>query len=372
MDNSYFRELSYFPPGDEKQKVRIQRFFMSLGFYILCAIPLGISVYFDLLPSRVMLNWVACSIVGNLTFYSAMRLNFNKRFKDPSLTIHQLILASSLVLYLQIYAGPLRGGYLMALMLAFAFGCFKLTRRELLGLTLLTVLAYLATIPLIKKVDGVHFNLAVELTLWITFSVFMPSLALVASTFSGLRQKLSETNQKLTYLNRYDSLTGVNNRAYFNEKYDLEWRRSQRSRGMIALLVIDIDHFKCVNDTFGHLAGDACLKHVAKIIVEAARRPTDDAFRYGGEEFMVLLANTDAQGAAHIGEIIRSKIEASEIVFDGKQISLTISAGVSAAIPEPGSTCDVLIACADRAMYQAKENGRNRVSVYGQEVHRIP
>jgi diguanylate cyclase (GGDEF)-like protein len=260
----------------------------------------------------------------------------------------------------------------MALMLAFAFGCFKLTRRELLGLTLLTVLAYLATIPLIKKVDGVHFNLAVELTLWITFSVFMPSLALVASTFSGLRQRLSETNQKLTYLNRYDSLTGVNNRAYFNEKYDLEWRRSQRSRGMIALLVIDIDHFKCVNDTFGHLAGDACLKHVAKIIVEAARRPTDDAFRYGGEEFMVLLANTDAQGAAHIGEIIRSKIEASEIVFDGKQISLTISAGVSAAIPEPGSTCDILIACADRAMYQAKENGRNRVSVYGQEVHRIP
>lgn len=360
--------FSYFPPGDEKQKVRIERFFMSVGFYLLCVIPVGLSVYLELLPLRVMLIWIGWALVGNGMVYAAMRSNLNKRAKDPSLTIPQMLLSIGLVLYLQIYAGPARGGYLLALMLAFAFGCFRLKTSQLIWLTLLTVITYVGTIPIIKELEGARFNPRVELTLWVAFSIFMPSLALLTGSFSGLRKKLSDANQKLTDLNHFDGLTGVKNRAYFDEKYDLEWRRSQRNRDTIGLLMVDIDHFKCINDAYGHPGGDDCLKRVAAIIREAVRRPTDDAFRYGGEEFVVLLANTDLLGAAHIAEVIRRQIETAEISVDGKKIPVTVSIGVAAMTPDCGYASEALIVNADRALYQAKDGGRNRVHVFSTTV----
>ena len=373
MDISSFRRFSIYPPGDEKQRVRIQRFFMSAGFYGLCVLPVGLSVHVEILPLHVMFIWIACSIIGNGAIYATMRLNYNKRFRtDPSLTIPQLVLAISLVLYLQIFVGQARGGYLLAIMLAFTFGCFKLKTRQMIWLSVLTMLAYGATMPIIREIEGARFNPAVELTIWVAFSMFLPSLALVAGSFSELRKRLLDANQKLLDLNHFDGLTGVKNRTYFNEKYDLEWRRSQRSNASVGLLMVDIDHFKQINDTYGHVGGDACLKRVAAIIREAARRPTDDAFRYGGEEFVVLLAATDSQGAAYIGEVIRGQIETSEIIFDGKKIPVTVSIGVSAMVPESGVSSDALIVKADSALYQAKDSGRNRMCVFLEKMSDKP
>ncbi|RZK01545.1 MAG: hypothetical protein EOO46_19990, partial [Flavobacterium sp.] len=113
-------------------------------------------------PSIVSLNF---QTLGNGIIYSMLRFNFNKRFADPSLTIPQMLLSIGLVLYLQIYAGQARGGYLLALMLAFAFGCFKLKTAQLLWLTFLTVAIYVCTIPIIMQIEGSRFNPAVELAL---------------------------------------------------------------------------------------------------------------------------------------------------------------------------------------------------------------
>jgi diguanylate cyclase (GGDEF)-like protein len=364
MDIAKLTKFSIFPPDDKKQKIRIQVLFMSVGFYALCAVPIGLSVYLGLLPQRVMLVWAACTAIGNCLIYIAMRWNFNKRSGDPSLTMLQVALAIGLTFYIQSYAGPLRGAFLLATMLAFAFGCFKLTTRELLRMALLASAAYAATIPFIKTLEGARFNPAAELVLWVTFSVLLPSLAVLTGTFSDLRKKLMLANRTLRELNRFDGLTHAKNRAYFNERYEVEWRHAQRTRCSLGMLMIDIDHFKHINDTCGHVAGDACLVHVAAIIGDTVRRSTDDAFRYGGEEFAVLLATTDAVGAAHIAEIIRYRIETAEMNFNGQKIPITVSIGVAALIPESGAVTDLLIINADRALYQSKESGRNRVSVF--------
>lgn len=339
---------------------------MSAFFYVLCLVPVGLSVYLDLLPLHVMLVWITFSVIGNGIIYSMLRFNINKRFHDPSLTIPQMLLSIGLVLYLQIYAGQARGGYLLALMLAFAFGCFKLKKAQLLWLTFITVAIYVCTIPIIMRIEGPRFNPAVELALWTAFSIFMPSLAILAGSFNCLRKQLMEANQKLTDPNNFDGLTGVKNRSCFNQQFDHEWRRSQRTGDAVSLLMIDIDNFKTINDTYGHLGGDACLKRVATIIKDAARRLTDGAFRYGGEEFAVLLAATDVASANSIANTIRKLVEEANIVFDGKRIPVTVSIGVATMTSDETNpqANDILIVHADNALYQAKKRGRNRVCTF--------
>lgn len=174
---------------------------------------------------------------------------------------------------------------------------------------------------------------------------------------------LSEASDKLKDLSHTDGLTGAKNRAHFNEKLDAEWQRALRSGRSIGLLMIDIDHFKHINDTYGHLVGDACLKQVARTIGHAVRRATDDSFRYGGEEFVVMLPGSDLHGALGLGEAIRGQVEALALVFDGVEVPLTISVGVACVVPDFEMNRDALIGAADSAMYQAKRNGRNRVCV---------
>jgi diguanylate cyclase (GGDEF)-like protein len=289
------------------------------------------------------------------------------RFSDPNLTVPHMLLSIGLVLYLQIYAGQARGGYLLALMLTFAFGCFKLKRFQVIWLSLVTVIAYVCTIPIIMEIERERFNPAVELVLWVAFGIFIPALAMLTSSFKTLHKHLIEANQKLTDLNNFDGLTGVKNRSCFNQQFEHEWRRSQRSSNAVSLLMIDIDHFKSINDTYGHLGGDVCLKQVANLIKNAARRTTDGAFRYGGEEFAVLLAATDAAASIRVAESIRKLVEDGGIFFNDKPIAITVSIGVATVVPSETQehSGEMLIVQADEALYQAKKNGRNRVCVYG-------
>lgn len=177
-------------------------------------------------------------------------------------------------------------------------------------------------------------------------------------------RSLSAANNKLKDLSHIDALTRVKNRAYFDEKFDMEWRRAHRGIYSIGLLMLDIDHFKDVNDSYGHLGGDACLRQVAETISLAIRRPGDDVFRYGGEEMAIILSNTDAKGAAHIGETIRCEVEALEIEFEDKKIRVTVSIGAASMVPEDSSGGSALVGNADKALYQAKHDGRNRVCIF--------
>lgn len=176
-------------------------------------------------------------------------------------------------------------------------------------------------------------------------------------------QELKSANKRLEEMTAIDGLTQVKNRAFFDRQLADEWRRNARERHDMSLLLLDVDHFKKVNDTYGHLAGDACLKHMAQLCRESLNRPGDFVARYGGEEFAVLLCHTHLEGAQVVAERMRKTVEATPVVWEGKPIPLTVSIGVSSIVPQPHDDMKGLIQKADEALYAAKHEGRNRVMV---------
>lgn len=173
--------------------------------------------------------------------------------------------------------------------------------------------------------------------------------------------KLSEAHIILKELNTMDAVTGIRNRQYFDEVLDQEWRRARRQGYDISLLLLDIDHFKRVNDTYGHLAGDECLASVAKEVDEMFNRPSDVVARYGGEEFAVVLPYVSEDNALRLAEQLRELIEGTTYEADGHKLGVTISIGVATVTPDEENAPRDLIGWADQVLYEAKSTGRNKV-----------
>lgn len=177
-----------------------------------------------------------------------------------------------------------------------------------------------------------------------------------------LRNELREKNLQLEALSVTDALTGLRNRRFAEWFLARELERVHRHGNALSLLLADLDHFKQVNDTHGHAAGDAALRHVAALLAEQVRK-TDVCARWGGEEFLMALAQVPLAGAISLAERQRAAVEAAPLDLPGGQrIELTVSIGVAAAVPADASPAD-LLAAADRALYEAKGGGRNRVAV---------
>jgi diguanylate cyclase (GGDEF)-like protein len=177
-------------------------------------------------------------------------------------------------------------------------------------------------------------------------------------------ETLRHKNEELETLSVTDVLTGLHNRRRLMESLTDEVRRSQRLKHTFSVLMVDVDHFKKYNDTFGHLAGDGVLARVAALLREATRE-VDDVARYGGEEFLVMLPETGMTEALEIAERVRARVAAE--VFPGRRI--TVSIGVSE-FPLYGNTPEQVIAAADEALYEAKREGRDRVRRAGLKLVR--
>ncbi len=200
-----------------------------------------------------------------------------------------------------------------------------------------------------------------------------------------LQQQLQRERSQLNLLNRHlekqaltDELTDLANRRSFFEHLHEEWRRARRDRQYLALVMIDVDHFKDFNDTYGHQAGDECLKQLAVVFRQHVRRAGDVAARLGGEEFVLLLPETTPQSACEAAEALRKGVAGMEIRIPQQGLlvghHISISCGIAAAVPERELNPESLLARADKALYQAKALGRNRVacSVAGDAVENCP
>jgi len=192
----------------------------------------------------------------------------------------------------------------------------------------------------------------------------------ITKPFSPIVVKLRVRNQiqiitqmrTIERLSMIDQLTNLPNRRFFDERLEMEWKQAIREKTNISLLMIDLDHFKGINDKYGHQQGDLVLRAFSDLFHKSLKRPGDFSARWGGEEFVVLLPNTSAEGAVEIAEIIRKNVEDHLIQCDnGIQIKTTISIGVNSLTPVTDSSIDAFISNADKNLYSAKQAGRNRV-----------
>ena len=186
-------------------------------------------------------------------------------------------------------------------------------------------------------------------------------------TIEKEKEELLSLNKELDRQASTDGLTGVANRRYLNEFVEREWARSIRENTMISVIMVDLDFFKAYNDNYGHLAGDECLKQVARQMKSNIKRPADLVARYGGEEFAIILPNTDVEGAEVIAEACRKSVEDLAIVHGASAVSsfVTVSLGVACSREAQCRAATDLFAEADSALYKAKQLGRNRVAVFG-------
>ena len=172
---------------------------------------------------------------------------------------------------------------------------------------------------------------------------------------------LREAQEALEVIATHDSLTGLANRRLFERALTVEFGRGARQRSPLSLVMVDIDYFKRYNDTYGHVAGDHCLTEVAQALKGCCQRKADLAVRYGGEEFAVLLPDTDIHGALAMAEQIRRSVMQRNIAHSGSPVGcVTVSLGCYAFVPTGRDSIEMFIERADAALYQAKATGRNR------------
>jgi diguanylate cyclase (GGDEF)-like protein len=176
---------------------------------------------------------------------------------------------------------------------------------------------------------------------------------------------LKQQSDRLRRLANRDGMTGVFNRRALDEILDVEFRRHMRVGAPLGLAMLDVDFFKAYNDCYGHLQGDDCLRHIASTIVSATRRPAESVCRYGGEEFMVVLPNCNAEQTLHYGNWLLEQIHRLALPHQRSELGIvTISVGITSQIPSESNSIQELIQYCDEALYKAKHQGRDRVCVY--------
>ena len=212
-----------------------------------------------------------------------------------------------------------------------------------------------------KRKDGIMFPLSVSVSDKViggrhVFTSVMRDITEQHNAMDALKVK----NTELRYLSSHDALTGLHNRRTADEFLQREWNRAVRAKSVVTVLMIDIDYFKKFNDRYGHQAGDSCLHRVAGAMKSVLNRPSDMVARYGGEEFIAILPETDSQGALLVAENIRQKVMGLEIPHeDSNKQFVTVSIGVGTTQPVKLMNYERLVSCADKALYEAKDSGRN-------------
>jgi len=188
----------------------------------------------------------------------------------------------------------------------------------------------------------------------------------MAAQLGGRERELVATNDRLTVIASVDMLSGLANRRGFQSRLDFEWMKAQQLRNELSLLMIDVDHFKLFNDTYGHPEGDSCLARLGQTLAGIAAQCAGFAGRYGGEEFCLLLPGTDADRARDIGELVRAEVHKLAMPHSTSSYqAVTVSVGVACTRPGDAQATGDLIEAADAALYAAKRRGRNTVVEHG-------
>ena len=292
------------------------------------------------------------------------------------------VIGMSVIYYISLLEGLPRYAYHLGLVpvQVFAMVTLRLSYRSFLMTSLAMLLVYLSVYSQLGSlVDDSEMSRTI-LALQPFFVVFWVVMIVMGGYLSYMMEasfrrdylkncllaheaeRLQLLTQRLQYLSTTDGLTQVANRRHFEQEFEREWRRCQRSSEPLSLIMLDVDEFKQYNDSNGHLMGDECLKQIASVMLQQCRRSSDLCARYGGEEFIVLLPNMTPDDAASLAEVIRETIQHLNITHNHSDSGIvTVSAGVAGGVPRLGQSPEDFIRRADELLYQAKGSGRNRV-----------
>jgi diguanylate cyclase len=316
----------------------------------------------------------AAAVAVNLAFFAAIRSGYSRRFRDPNLTLAQIACAMLLALVMIHFADEARSILLMLFFASLFFGVFGLDTRQFLALSATAVIGY-AGLMAYEYTSGLYDaeRLRLELLNFLTLAMILLWMSLIGSYVAGLRLKLerrktelADAMGRLMELVSHDELTGAFNRRHLMDILGREKERADRFDHTFAVCILDLDHFKLINDNHGHAAGDEVLRGFCERMRTCARRmdwlgrqEADPTFgRYGGEEFLLVLPHTPLAGAARCVERIRQQVQARPFDTAAGPLAVTFSAGV--AVHRRGEPVSSTLSRADDALYVAKAGGRNR------------
>ena len=351
--------------GERNQRIRLQRTLVAAGVYLLAALGQLWAAGQGMAEAHLAHTLILCLAPGMFGFYLFIRSGLNLQLADPALTVPQMVFAIVALAAAYVINPGIRGMLLMIVALVLIFSAFTLTPRQSRALGFLAVailgvvmLAMATHAPQIfdPTIEGIHFVFA---------AVVLPVISLLAGDLSMMRSRLKHQKaelqsalERIHKLATRDDLTGLINRRHMEELVELEARRAMRSGSVPCLCLVDIDHFKRVNDQHGHAAGDDVLRLFAKQAA-AAMRETDVLARWGGEEFLVMLPDTQPDEARIGFERMRRLLLRDQAWGGLGHMRVTFSAGLTAW--RPGDSLRDALARADSALYQAKAEGRDRL-----------
>ncbi|MEM0911374.1 MAG: GGDEF domain-containing protein [Pseudomonadota bacterium] len=357
----------------QNQAVRKRRVLMTIGSYLFTYTCLMICYFNGILDFQYTLHFLIATFLINGGFYLAFHLGWNLKLKDHNLTEWQIIcsvLPAIYVLYF-IEDNQARSALFLIAIIPLCYGILDLDTRRFIRVGLVFLLSYVVLIcSLIYFKEG-FINFDSEVIQAAVYLIVVLQMALIGGFISNLRASLKRKNNELNKavdrigeLLNIDELTGVNNRRFLMQRIDEETKRSERKGTAYSVCLLDIDFFKKVNDTHGHLAGDEVLKNTAQALVKESR--SIDCFgRYGGEEFLMILPETSLEGAIHKAEKMRKLVKDLSFSQLPEDKSISISIGVTSY--RPGESIKETLARADDALYKAKEDGRNKVVSFASE-----
>lgn len=364
-------------PSEQKfQKLRLQRFYLAQISYLITYVIIGLAWLAGQYSASALLaiSHVTVALLTQLGFFVAIASGYNLRFKDPSFTNPQLVVATLLASYLLMFAGDIRGSLIMLYPLSLLFGVFHLKLGEFIRHAAFALACFTLVQIWDVSVNYSHKPPTVHLLEWFVLASFLSWLCVFGNYIRRLRERLQMRHNtlqlhqetlkgmmgQLQNLAATDGLTGLANRRHFLAEAERRMHLLPPGKAL-GIALIDLDHFKSINDSYGHAAGDEVLQRFAQLARENLREE-DLVARFGGEEFIILLNKSDLSMLQQCVERIRdsfAKVSFDHLPPDSRQ---TFSAGLT--MVKAGDCLEKRILQADQALYRAKELGRNRCETH--------
>ena len=352
---------------DPEQKTLGMRYLLGVVNCMagLMALNYGASLgVIDPVDCRV-LTWAA--VVTMATFYLILRSGWNQKLSNPSMSEQQITAAIGFLAWGYTIGGSGAPVALILLFIILMFGMFTTTSRQLVRSSIFAGIAFAAAFlvtAMRRETTRIVPHVEMQVIYFGVLVIVLASVCLLVNEMARLRARLTKQKADLTTalaqikeLAIRDELTGLHNRRHMLNVLNAEGQRTDRSQGKFCLCLIDVDHFKSINDEWGHVAGDEVLRSLANVVA-AGLRETDVVARWGGEEFLVLFTDTDCEVAAVVIERIRLMLSNTVMTATSTDLRVTFSAGLTTY--QVDEAIMATIERADQALYQAKATGRNR------------